>query len=200
MAGRTTAARPAAHPVERSARGGQRLAAADWVRAALDVMVDEGIAGVKVQRLCERLGVTKGSFYWHFADLDAFLGEVARVWAEDGARIPGPGPDAASDPDAQLLHAMQVFADPRNRNLARAMRDWAQNDERARAAIRAADEDMFDRLTEAMVRCGFDPDEAAIRAKILYYSGVGFAHVGELGPRASTEHQLRKTWELLTQP
>lgn len=199
-AGRTTAARPAGRADERAARGTQRLAAADWVRAALDVMVEEGIAGVKVQRLCERLGVTKGSFYWHFADLDTFLSEVARVWAEDGARIPGTPPDASADPDAQLLHAMRLFADPRNRSLARAMRDWAQNDERARSAIRAADEDMFAQLTAAMVRCGFDADEAAVRAKVLYYSGVGYAHVGDLGPRASAEQQLRKTWEILTQP
>jgi AcrR family transcriptional regulator len=175
-----------------------RLGADDWVQAALDVMVEEGISGVKIQRLCDRLGVTKGSFYWHFEDLDSFLGEVARQWAEDGARMPG-SLDAADDADAKLLLAMRLFADPRNRDLARAMRDWARNDERARTAIRKADEAMFEQLKSALRSWGFADDEAEVRAKILYYAGVGYAHVGPLGDRETAEQQLRRTWELLTQ-
>ena len=177
-----------------------RLSAEDWVRAALDVMVDEGIGGVKIQRLCDRLGVTKGSFYWHFADLDAFLGEVARQWAEDGAQLPGSLDAAGRDPEAQLLLAMKLFADPRNRNLARAMRDWAQHDPRARAAIHQADEAMLDQVKAALVHRGFVDAEAEVRAKILYYSGVGYAHVGTIGRRDSAEAQLSRTWEILTQP
>jgi AcrR family transcriptional regulator len=161
-------------------------------------MVEEGISGVRISRLCERLGVTKGSFYWHFADLDAFLGEVARQWAEDGARIPG-SLDEEADPEAKLLLAMRLFADPRNRDLARAMRDWARQDERARAAIRKADEAIFEQLKGALRSWGFADDEAEVRAKILYYSGVGYAHVGALGDRQTAEQQLRRTWELLAQ-
>ena len=163
-------------------------------------MVDEGIGGVKIQRLCDRLGVTKGSFYWHFADLDAFLGEVARRWAEDGARCPARS-TTRHDPEARLLLAMRLFADPRNRNLARAMRDWAQNDERARAAIRKAD--------EAHVRAG----EGGARAP-----AASTTPRPRCGPRSSTtpasatptsarsaagtrpSEQLAATWEILTQP
>jgi AcrR family transcriptional regulator len=184
----------------RDASASPRLSADDWVRAALDVMVDEGIGGVKIQRLCDRLGVTKGSFYWHFADLDTFLSEVARRWAEDGAQLPGSLDGAGDDPEARLLLAMKLFADPRNRNLARAMRDWAQHDDRARAAIHQADEAMFEQVKAALVHRGFDDDEAEVRAKILYYSGVGYAHVGTLGRKDSAERQLRRTWEILTQP
>ena len=63
-----------------------RLSVNDWITAGLELLADDGIGGVKIQRLCERLGVTKGSFYWHFTDLDAFLGAMAKHW-EDGARI-----------------------------------------------------------------------------------------------------------------
>ena len=63
-----------------------RLGVTDWITAGLELLSREGISGVKIQRLCERLNVTKGSFYWHFTDLDAFLGAMAKHW-EDGARI-----------------------------------------------------------------------------------------------------------------
>jgi AcrR family transcriptional regulator len=184
---------------DRPAGGARRLGADDWLGAGLDILVEDGIAGVKVHRLCARLGVTKGSFYWHFTDLDSFLTELAERWALEGAPLAGTV-DEDADPDAQLLAAMRLFADPRNRNLARAMREWAQSDPRARAAIHRADEALFARVTEAMRRCGFDDEEAEVRAKILYYSGVGYAHVGELGRPLSAERQLTKTWEILTRP
>ena len=175
-----------------------RLGAEDWVRAAFEIMVTDGIAGVKIPRLCERLGVTKGSFYWHFADLDAFFGEVARSWGDSvqsrGALDLDPGTDA----DTVLLEAMAVFADRRNRDLTRAMRDWAQNDARARAAVHRADEVLFGRVKEAIATLGFDDAEAEVRAKILYYSGIGFAHVGPLGTKPPPAEQLTLTWQILT--
>ena len=176
-----------------------RLSADDWVRAAFEVMVDEGIAGVKIARLCERLGVTKGSFYWHFADLEAFLGEVARQWAEEAVRQPRTlGFDATgSDATDVMLHAMTVFSDRRNRALARAVREWAQKDERARDAIRAADQALFQRVKGAFVALGFDDTESEVRAKVLYYAGVGFASVGSLGELPPAD-QMVATWEILT--
>lgn len=173
-----------------------RLSARDWVQAALDVLVEEGIAGVRIPRLCERLEVTKGSFYWHFPDLDAFLDAVAAAWAEEATRLPEEAAPAGSG-EGQLLAAMQRFADPRNRTLARAMRDWAQHDPRARAAVAAVDATVFGALREALEGLGFDRDDAEVRAKVLYYTGVGYAHVGPLGRQDTAEAQLRATWALL---
>jgi AcrR family transcriptional regulator len=160
-------------------------------------MVDDGIAGVKIQRLCDRLGVTKGSFYWHFGGLDAFLGELARRWAQDGGTL-DVEPASDADPGAKLLTAMRVFSDRRNRNLTRAMRDWAQHDERARAAISDVDTALYERVKEVFESLGFDAAEAGVRAKILYYAGVGFAHVGSLGARSSGQEQLTTTLEILS--
>ena len=50
-----------------------RLSASDWVDVGFTFLGDEGIQGIKIDRMAERLGVTKGSFYWHFKDLDDFL-------------------------------------------------------------------------------------------------------------------------------
>jgi AcrR family transcriptional regulator len=174
-----------------------RLNSDDWLRAALDIMVDDGIEGVKIHRLCERLGVTKGSFYWHFADLDAFLGELARRWTEEGVRMNG-SMMVTDDPAQGLLRAMRMFSDRRNRNLTRAMRDWAHRDARAREAIHQADEALLKRVAEVLQAVGFTPADAELRAKILYYAGIGFAHAGSLGKRSSAEAELAAAWELLT--
>ncbi len=57
-----------------------RLSAADWETAALDALAENGPAGVAIEPLARRLGVTKGSFYWHFADRDALLAAALRRW------------------------------------------------------------------------------------------------------------------------
>ncbi|MDQ6732181.1 MAG: TetR/AcrR family transcriptional regulator, partial [Actinomycetota bacterium] len=44
------------------------LSRTDWTEAALLALAHDGLAGVAVQPLARRLGATKGSFYWHFAD------------------------------------------------------------------------------------------------------------------------------------
>ena len=41
-----------------------------WLEQALHVLREEGIQGVRIERLARDLGVTKGSFYWHFDNLD----------------------------------------------------------------------------------------------------------------------------------
>src|SRR5262249_30871290 len=47
---------------------------------ALDALAENGLAGVAVEPLARRLGVTKGSFYWHFADREALLAAALTHW------------------------------------------------------------------------------------------------------------------------
>jgi AcrR family transcriptional regulator len=64
------------------AAAGERLSAADWEAAALDALAEDGLNGLSVEALARRLGVTKGSFYWHFADREALLAAALARWEE----------------------------------------------------------------------------------------------------------------------
>ncbi|WP_433469888.1 TetR/AcrR family transcriptional regulator [Spirillospora sp. CA-128828] len=55
---------------------------ADWVQAALDARAPGGVAAVRVDVLTKRLGITRGSFYWHFADRDALLTAAPEEWEQ----------------------------------------------------------------------------------------------------------------------
>ncbi len=46
-----------------------RLSVDDWVQAGFAILAEEGIKALTIHRLCRRLGVTKGGFYWHFTDI-----------------------------------------------------------------------------------------------------------------------------------
>lgn len=58
------------------------LTADDWAAAALDAIAREGVDAVAVEPLARRLGVTKGSFYWHFANRDALLLAAVSLWEQ----------------------------------------------------------------------------------------------------------------------
>jgi AcrR family transcriptional regulator len=57
-----------------------RLSAESWAAAALDALISGGVAAVAVEPLAVRLGATKGSFYWHFANRDALLAAALDLW------------------------------------------------------------------------------------------------------------------------
>jgi AcrR family transcriptional regulator len=78
-----------------------RHSAADWEQAALDVIAEQGLAGVAVEPLARRLNVTKGSFYWHFATRDALIEAALKRWEQ--ADVEG------------LLRQIDPIEDPRER-------------------------------------------------------------------------------------
>jgi hypothetical protein len=93
---------------------------------------------------------------------------------------------------------VSAFLDRRVGRLERAMRDWSRTDERARAAIKSADKRIFDALVSGFESLGFDRSESDVRAKILFYAGVGFGDVGPIGDRSEPARQLETLVELLT--
>jgi AcrR family transcriptional regulator len=56
------------------------LSAADWEQEALRVIADEGIGAVAVEPLARRMGITKGSFYWHFSSRESLLEQALLGW------------------------------------------------------------------------------------------------------------------------
>ena len=93
---------------ERRARGGAgkrtppRLRADDWTAAALEVMAGGGLAAVAVEPLAARLGATKGSFYWHFANRDALIEAAVLRWEREHTEGVIGMVDAEPDPLARL--------------------------------------------------------------------------------------------------
>ncbi len=58
----------------------QSLTAEAWARAALEAIAHGGIEAIAVEPLARQLGVTKGSFYWHFANREALLRAALELW------------------------------------------------------------------------------------------------------------------------
>jgi AcrR family transcriptional regulator len=77
-------ARAAARPVTRNER--PTLSAADWEQAAVELIAEKGVQAVAIEPLARRMGITKGSFYWHFPNRESLLEQALQRWEEHDAR------------------------------------------------------------------------------------------------------------------
>jgi AcrR family transcriptional regulator len=160
---------------------------------------EEGIQGIKIDRMAERLGVTKGSFYWHFKDLDDFLQAVAEKWAgEMGNRYLESAGSWDEHPSARLRNRLRTYLSRRVRTLEREMRNWARTDERARAALEATDRMIFAQITTDLREIGFSPAEAEWRASLVFYASIGYAAVDHPLTEAILREEAFKLLQRLT--
>src|SRR3954447_4559979 len=81
---------------------GKRLSADDWAVAALAALAEGGRAAVAVEPLATRLGTTKGSAYWHFANRDALLAATLERWERDSTEAIIEWLETKPDPVARL--------------------------------------------------------------------------------------------------
>jgi len=154
----------------------ERLDAAAWVAAALEALADGGIDSVRVEPLAKRLSVTKGSFYWHFADRRALLDAMLTHWADGrvaAIRAQTSGEQAGEDsPTVILLRLADLYTRHGNaRGLAieLAIRAFARSDDGAAEAVRAVDAERLMHVTAQFEKLGWPAGDAQARA-VLFYS------------------------------
>src|SRR5579863_9013241 len=78
------------------------LTAADWTEAALQLIAEVGVNGLTVDALAQRIGATKGSFYWHFKTRAELLAAAIERWEQRSTRETIKGLEAVSDPLRRL--------------------------------------------------------------------------------------------------
>lgn len=164
---------------------GRRLAADDWIEAGFAVLADSGPNALRIDRLCEQLKVTKGSFYWHFSDTSAYRSALIKAWGSlhDSNRRSFEQMQAV-DPRERLRVMVQTLIAPQHWRLERAMRVWALTDDEVLASAQQSDGRVLRAVMQAFVDCGFGREEAALRAYVLFSAGVGLLHSMESAPAA----------------
>jgi AcrR family transcriptional regulator len=151
-----------------------RLSAEDWEFAALQLIAEQGVGALAVEALARRLGVTKGSFYWHFRTREALLQAALERWEQYGER--------------EIISEIEQIADPRERlpELFRRVAHELQPHRVYAALLKALDHPLVvpvmarvsSRRTEfletAYRQAGLGPADALNRARLTYAAYVGF--------------------------
>jgi AcrR family transcriptional regulator len=166
-----------------------QLSAKDWLDQGLKTLAQNGFTALKVEPLAKAMGVSRGSFYWHFADIGAFHAAILKHWREVAAeQIIANVEAAAKDQDPLALLLRRVFGE--KLTLESAVRTWATVDTVARAAVQAIDQRRLGYVESLLKQSGLPADIARARAQILYWAFLGFALSDRPLPKARQQAML----------
>ncbi len=167
-----------ARPTSKTSSPKPRRQAQDWVVAGLKTLAAGSVADVKVERLAADLGVTKGSFYWHFDDRPALLSAMCRYWVERDTEAIITLVDGRTEPDEPLAAVEQLFrlvftpGDDLD-GIEAGIREWSATDAEVAAVCRAVDERRIAYVADLLVAAGHQPGPARGRAEVLYRIVIG---------------------------
>jgi len=159
----------------------QPLGRTIWLETARQAFIEEGTAGVEVNKLAKRLGVSRGGFYWFFKSRKQLLDELLTYWADTSTVLfervlQQNGGDGMQEYRALVdLWVDEKEYDPK---WDAAVRDWARTSRAVLKMVQRVDEKRISVLEQIFQDIGYQGKEAHIRARITYYHQVGYYAMG----------------------
>ncbi len=148
-----------------------RTTVRDWYGAGLELLAEKGAEALSLAALCERVGVTKGSFYHHFDTMAAFHEGMLDHWA--GGPTDGPSIDLGGlDAHARLSLLRQMAVESAHETEV-AVRAWASWYELAARALRRVERRRHRVLATNFEQLGLDEAHAATLARVGVYLMAG---------------------------
>ncbi|MFF8369394.1 TetR/AcrR family transcriptional regulator [Streptomyces lydicus] len=192
----------------READGGaarQRLTAQDWADAALTAIGEGGLAAVAVEPLAARLGATKGSFYWHFANREALIEAALERWEEVGTEAVITEVEAEPDPVGRLRRLLRRATDGAAEDPLEVSLLATAGQPRVAAALARVTERRIGYVASLFAELGFTEDEARRRALLAYTAYLGHTQLGHAVPQslpasAARERYLDVVIDMLVRP
>lgn len=172
-----TAATPASQPASNAAAPTERqgrLSADDWAQAALDLIAETGVQAVAVEPLARRLGVTKGSFYWHFPSRDALLQAALERWENVEQEALFGALEKVPDARERLRALFNMVAREYKSHVIYSALLKAQDHATVQPVIERVSKRRLDYLTASFRQAGLGREDAQHRARLTYAAYVGF--------------------------
>lgn len=150
-----------------------------WIREGLRALAEGGPGAVRVEALAKELGVTKGGFYWHFADRRALLDEMLVAWEKEGVddviqQVEADGGDGRTRL-RDLFRLAQSL--PERLPIELAIRDWARRDPAVHARLARVDGRRMDYMRELFGDFINDADEVEVKCFLTFNVWVGQSFV-----------------------
>jgi AcrR family transcriptional regulator len=153
------------------------LTETDWVEAATEILVRENVRGIRIDTLCQKLGVTKGSFYWHFKTRAELLAAMLKNWQRKMTLNVIQNISKANETGFERLRKLMALPrmpkSPAFAQVEMSIRDWGRRVDLPRNAVEEVDHIRFEYFAELFRIEGFSDEEARTRAYLAYCLMMG---------------------------
>ena len=153
-----------------------QLSRDDWIERALEVLVEDGIHAVQITTLAKKLGVTRGSFYWHIESREDLLDALIAEWRARNTDIMVDTLSKSPDFETGILDLFFVWADHKQFDpmLDHAIRNWSRSSVNVEALVSEEDASRVQTISGFYEAHGYEPTEAFIRARVIYFTQVSY--------------------------
>jgi AcrR family transcriptional regulator len=149
-----------------------RLTGDDYVREALVVLGDYGVESMTIAVLCQRLEVTKGSFYHHFVGMPGFVAALLAYWEREHSDRLIAISKAQPDPALRLSGLVDLAVGLPHAPEA-AMRAWGRSNPEVAEVVARVDKRRERHLTDAIVAIGVGRPRARVLTRLAVNTLVG---------------------------
>jgi AcrR family transcriptional regulator len=146
----------------------QRVSKAQWLDISLEVLETDGIAGVRIEILAKRLGISKSGFYWHFKNRDQLLKELLNHWSRELTEVATTNPEMlALEPKNRIIKTAEMILEYDLTRYEIPIRQWALHDAVAARAVKKVNRLRLSFLSEAFSELGFTGDDLDMRVMLF---------------------------------
>lgn len=179
--------------------GIDRQSKKSWLDAALQALASGGVDKVRVESLAKNLGVTKGSFYWHFKDRQELLDALIEYWNDEMTRTVVENAKLFhGDPVQRIFYTLTDIVSNERTKYDPVVRAWGNHDERAKKFVEKVDRLRLKFLIGLFKDAGFNPEESEIRARLMYYYVLGEAFITKKESKAVRLKRIEKKAKIFT--
>ena len=158
-----------------------------WIEAAFRALTTGGPQAIRAEAIARDLNVSKGSFYWHFDNVDDLKKRMLRQWKEEATESIIATLDGNEAPAPEKLRLLVEFATS-DANVRyggvmaeAAIRDWARYDTNAAATVKAVDLQRLEYLDSLFGQCSTKHAKTRTNSAILYGALIGLGSLSHAG-------------------
>lgn len=173
---------PMANAKKKTEDSSNRLSSADWEHAALTALVAGGPAAIAVEPLARTLGVTKGSFYWHFPSRDALFAAALARWEAQSTEAIIAEVETIGNPRERLRRLFEQVTRLGPGSDLHAAISAAAGDPIVKPVLERVSARRLGYLAKSYRALGMKPAEARHRAVLAYAAYLGLLHLRRESP------------------
>ncbi len=166
-----------------------------WIDAALQALAVGGPDAVRIEALAARLEVSKGGFYWHFANRQALLQELLDAWEKTVVEdVIANIESRPADPKAKLRQlfelASELASSPNGIAVELALRDWSRRDTDVAKRVRRVDNRRMEYMRSLFGQLCMDENDVEARCMLVFSLFIGSYYI-------ATQHGDKSRSEVL---
>ena len=151
-----------------AAQPGAYLKKEDWLEKALLALSNSGGQKPRIGSLVAEIGVSRGSFYWHFKDRAEFIKELVDYWHRESTLVVASRLDEMDAPAEEKLRTlMEMICVQKLTRHDQAVRNWALGEQSVEEQVKRTDEFRCGYVKKLFKACGFSDQDARFRATIF---------------------------------